>query len=224
MRHTAPPDASGLQRQPLDRLSAALTRYRRNGRHARIIRRIAAALLLVAAGVIAVTDSTADTADGATVQVVARDLPTGATLQASDLRTIAVRSPPDGALPAQSAAAGRVLAGPIRKGEIVTDVRLLSAAGPSPGPGQAAVPVRPDDSATVALLTPGMRVAVIGVDQTGAASTLTDQAVVLWIPEQDPGTIGAPAAGRLVVLGVPRAVADTVAATAITGSIGLRFA
>ena len=86
------------------------------------------------------------------------------------------------------------------------------------------VPVRPDDAATVALLRPGMRVAVIGVGADGAAHTLTDDAVVLWIPSDDGGSVTTARAGRLVVLSVPDAVADPIAAMGITGAIGLRFA
>lgn len=224
MRHAPAPDSRALQPRLPDRLLSALGRYRRGGRRVRTIRRIAAVLLLVGAGVVATAGPSPGSAGGTAVAVVARDLPAGATLRASDLRSTAMRSPPDGAIDARPPPTGRVLAGPIRRGEVLTDVRLLDASGPRPGPGRAAVPVRPDDPGTVALLTPGMRVAVIGVDRDGTARTLTDDAVVLWIPDTESTATGTGGGGRLVVLSVPQSVADAIAATAITGAIGLRFA
>src|SRR5699024_6265913 len=135
--------------------------------------------------------------------------------------------PPAGAQRDPAALRGQVVSGPVRRGEILTDVRLVGDHGPSPGPGRSAVPVRPHDPDTVALLTTGMRVSVIGVAADGTAHTLTDDALVLSIPPSDPDTgVGAGRAdhGRLVVLSVPDAAADSVATMAITGAIGLRFA
>lgn len=212
-----------MQRRLPDRLLTALGRHRRGGRRARTIRRVAAVLLLVAAGVVATAGPSPGSTGGTAVPVAARDLPAGATLRPGDVRTTAVASPPNGVLPANPLPTGRVLAAPVRGGEILTDVRLLGRDGPRPGRGRAAVPVRPDDPGTVGLLKPGMRVAVIGVERDGVAHTLTDDAVVLWIPVA--GDAATPTTGsRLVVLSVPRRVADRIAATAITGSIGLRFA
>jgi Flp pilus assembly protein CpaB len=217
-----PPDTRGLQRRLPDRVMVALGRHRMGGRRARTARRVAALLLLASAGVLAAAQPS-PAGSGVPVLAAARDLPAGATLAPGDLATTALAAPPNGALAAGSAAAGRGLSGPVRRGEVLTDVRLLGADGPQPGPGRVAVPIRPDDPGMVDLLSPGMRVAIIGVGSDGAAQTLTDDAVVLWIPASDAGA--APAGrGRLVVLAVPTAVADRVAAVAITGSVGLRFA
>jgi len=221
MRHAPAPDAHDLQRGPVDRLLTALARYRRGGRRMRTLRRVAALGLLIAAGVLA-TARPSPASDGTAVQVVSRDLDAGATLQSNDLRTTVLRAPPDGALPGDHPPTGRVLAAPVRRGEVLTDVRLLGPDGPRPGPGRAAVPVRPADSATVDLLHAGMRVAVIGVQADGTVRTLTTDAVVLRVP---PAATGVGQNGdRLVVLSVPTGVADAIAATAITGTIGLRFA
>jgi Flp pilus assembly protein CpaB len=225
MRHSPAPDSHDLQRRPVDRLLTALSGHRRGGRRARAVRRMAAVALLVGAAVLATAGPSPAARGGTVVQVASRDLPAGATLQPPDLRTSAIPSPPDGALPATPAPIGRVLAAPVRQGEILTDVRLLDSGGPRPGPGRVAVPVRPDDAGTVSLLQPGMRVAVIGVQADGTARTLTGDAVVLWVPDAGTDTgVVAQHEGRLVVLSVPKAVADAVAATAITGSIGIRFA
>jgi len=221
MRHAPVPDAHDLQRRPVDRLLTALARYRRGGRRMRTLRRVAALGLLIAAGVLA-TAGPSPAADGTAVQVVSHDLPAGATVRPADLLTTVLRAPPDGALPAEQSPIGRVLAAPVRRGEVLTDVRLLGPGGPRPGPGRAAVPVRPADSATVDLLRAGMRVAVIGVQADGTVRTLTTDAVVLQVPPAQTGA--GPNGGRLVVLSVPEKVADAIAATAITGTIGLRFA
>ncbi len=222
MRHDAVPGASDLQHRLPERLFIALSRYRRGGRRTRTVRRIAALVLLVAAGAMATT-SPSPAAAGTHVLVAARDLATGSILAAGDLRTVAVRAPPDGALQKDDPPLGQVLAAPVRKGEIITDVRLLTGDGPLAGPGRSAVPVRPDDPDAVALLRPGMRVAAIGVDTDGVAHTLTDDAIVLWVPAPEDASGGAAHGGRLVVLSVPESAADRVAAMAITGAIGIRF-
>lgn len=203
-----------------------LGRYRRGGRRARAVRRALALALLMAAAALALAQPPTPS-PGIAVTAAAHDLGTGATLHAADLTTTRVTDPPDGALSDPEALQGRVLSGPVRRGEILTDVRLVGEDGPSPGPGRSAVPVRPHDPDTVALLTTGMRVSVIGVSADGTARALTDDALVLSIPPAAPaaGVDGGHSEhGRLVVLSVPDAAADSVATVAITGTIGLRFA
>ena len=103
---------------------------------------------------------------------------------------------------------------------MITDVRLVAAAGPDPGPGRAAVPVRPADPAIVDLLEPGMHVAVLLVGDDGAARPLAADAVVLRIaPAPDSGPRGTP--DRAVR---PGEVADRLAAATLAGTIALRFA
>ena len=77
-----------------------------------------------------------------------------------------------------------MLAGPARRGEVITDVRLAEPVGPDPGPGRVAVPVRPADPAIVDLLGPGMHVAVLVVSEAGEASVLAADAVVLVVAGQ----------------------------------------
>ena len=151
---------------------------------------------------------------------IVHDLPAGSTLGAADLTTLMLTAVPDGALRAPPQAVGHLLSAPVRRGEVLTDVRLLSATGPSPGPGRVAVPIRPTDPGTVDLLTPGVHVAVLSVAENGVATLLAADAVVLDIPptsKSDP-------AKRLVVLSVPRTVADRVTAASVTGVIAMRFA
>jgi pilus assembly protein CpaB len=94
---------------------------------------------------------------GVPVLAAARDLP-GGRLSASDVTV--VRLPPDalpdGVLRPGTPVAGRVVAGPMRRGEPITDVRLL---GPgilrAQGQGLVATPVRIADARVAELLSPG---------------------------------------------------------------------
>jgi hypothetical protein len=196
-----------------------------------VIRRVLALGLFLLAGTLAVAPRPTP-GDGVSVWTAGRSLPAGTTLSMSDVVAARATGPPDGALPSDASIAGRVLAGPVRRGEILTDVRLVGPDGPDPGPGRIAVPVRPADPGTVELLSPGTHVAVVGVTQDGTVRPLTDDAVVLAIRRPGSGGAGsvngmAPggsSAAALVVLSVPSAAADAVTAMALTGSIGFRFA
>ncbi len=209
---------AGLAPRWPDRLATVAANRRRGGRRGRMLRRAVAALLLIGAGVIAVADRQGPAA-GIRVVAAARDLPAGASVTSSDLITVALPTVPDGALISTPQVIGRLLSSPVRKGEVLTDVRLVSHAGPDPGPGRVAVPVRPADPATVDLLSPGVHVAVLVVGDDGQVAVLASDAVVLAIP---PPSKSEPAK-RLVVLAVPSAAADRITASGITGAVALRF-
>lgn len=177
-----------------------------------------AAALVLAAGLIAIAPQ--DPVVGDPVLVVVRDLPIGTSLQAGDVESARVPDPPDGAARDPTGLIGRVLAGPVRRGEVVTDVRLVAPAGPDPGPGRVAVPVQPADPAIVDLLAVGMRVAVVLVGEDGSPTLLAADAVVLVVADRgDRGSTGRP-----VVLAVPLETADRIVASALSGAIALRFA
>jgi len=182
-----------------------------------MLRRATAVCLIVAAGVVAV--SPPEPPAGAELVALTRDLPVGARIDAADLQLVHDTTAPDGAVRDPAAAVGRILAGPARRGEIITDVRLTDPVGPNPGPGRVAVPVRPADPAIVDLLGPGMHVAVVSVGEAGEASLLADDAVVLVVPaKSERGSTDRP-----VVLAVPEESADHIVAAAIAGTIALRF-
>ena len=108
--------------------------------------------------------------------MAARDLAAGAVLARADLRTAAL---PAGLVPAGAARelpalVGRTVAGPVRRGEALTDVRLVGP-GLTAGLGpqeSSAVPVRLADAEAAALVRPGDRIDVLGtpVEAVGPSS------------------------------------------------------
>lgn len=219
-RYFAP---STLNRPLPGRMAVAIASYRRGGRRWRIIRRALALLLVLAAGVLAIMQQP-DEPVGTSVYAATRDLPIGHLVAATDFRQVTVTLAPQGALLPPETISGHSLASAVRRGEILTDVRLVDTAGPQAGPGRTAVPVRAIEPAVAALLAPGMHVALFAVNELDSAALLTDDAIVLWTPEPHQGERIGGAATQLVVLSVANDVADTVAAAALSGTIGVRFA
>ncbi|MFF5213348.1 Flp pilus assembly protein CpaB [Streptosporangium sp. NPDC000396] len=154
------------------------------GRRHRLIATAVAALAMACA-VIGLRPNAASV----TVLAAARDLPSG-TLDAADLKTVALRpdTVPDGALKPGTPINGRILAGPIRRGEPLTDVRLL---GPSllaaHGAGTVATPVRVADPETARLLSPGDLVDVLAApstwDGSAPARIVAEDVTVLASPD-----------------------------------------
>jgi len=210
--------SAGLAPRWRDRIWLAAVGRRRGGRASRVARRALALVLVVIAGIIALGPRRA-AEPGSPVLVLTRDLPIGATIAGGDVDVGRQTAVPDGAIAEPATAVGRVLAGPTRRGEVLTDVRLAGTVGPDPGPGRVAVPVRPADPAIVDLLGAGMHVAVIAVDEDGSAELLAPDAVVLSIATESARGRG----DRPVVLAVPAETADRIAATALTGTIAVRF-
>jgi hypothetical protein len=209
--------STGLQPRWYDRIRQAFADRRRGGRFPRTLRRVLAIALVLAAGVIALLPPAPTGGDP--VVALARDLPIGARLESADLQILRAQQVPDGAVLDPTMIVGRVLAGQARRGEVVTDVRLADPAGPDPGPGRVAVPVRPADPAIVDLLAPGMHVAVIAVGEDGTAAVLATDAVVLVVPV----VADRSDADRPIVLAVPAEAADRIVAAALTGTVALRF-
>ncbi|MEV0150381.1 MULTISPECIES: SAF domain-containing protein [unclassified Nonomuraea] len=113
-----------------------------------------------------------------TVLVAARDLAPGV-LRPGDVRAVSLTPAPDGAL--RTGAVGRVLAGPMRRGEPFTDARLLHSLHlPA---GTVATPVRIADADVASLLSPGSTIAVLAAWEGQSAQLVADDVTVVTIPK-----------------------------------------
>ena len=195
-----------------------------------LLRVLARRRRLLAAGFAAAAVATAlpllapTPAAGRTVLAAARDLPAGSALTAGDLVPLSL---PDAAVPAGALAGdtdvtGRVVAGAVRRGEPITDVRLL---GPgllalSDSADLVAVPVRLADPASAGLLRAGDRVDVLaaGTAPEGplSAAVVASEVTVLAVPQQVPELDGA-----LVVLATTSPTAARLAAAAVSSRLSV---
>ena len=120
-------------------------------------RRVAAGALVVLAAVAALrSDPHGDQAD---IVVAARDLSPGIELTAADVRLEkrSAATVPDGSQSTVDKVVGSTLAGPARRGEVLTDVRLLGPrlAQSAAGPDARIVPLHLADTALLDLVRPG---------------------------------------------------------------------
>lgn len=186
-------------------------------------RRLAAALLASGALVLAITP--ADPAPARTtappqtaVLVATRDLAAGLTVGPADLQPAQRASAqlPDGALVAGVDVVGRVVTGSIRRGEIITDRRLLGPGlSASLGAGEVASPVRLVDLEVAALLRPGDRIDILAATEDATSAVVVAAGVtVLAVPltESRDGQRSEPLG--LVVVAVDQETAATLAAAA----------
>ncbi|ORV82999.1 flagellar biosynthesis protein FlgA [Mycobacterium interjectum] len=198
-----------------------------------LARRVAAGGLVVLAGVATLRSD--PHGDDIEVVVAARDLRPGAALNADDVR-LEKRSAttiPDGSQRDVATVAGSMLAGPTRRGEVLTDVRLLgsrlaeAAIGSKAGPGARIVPLHLADGALIDLLRVGDVVDVLAAPAADAPATgapavtkvvATDAVVVLVSPKQK---VQAADSDRVVLVALPARVANTVAGTALGQSVTL---
>jgi pilus assembly protein CpaB len=189
-------------------------------------RRVVAAALLglsVLLALSAVRPAAPPTTD---VVVTTRDLPSGALVAATDVRTVAwpSRLVPGGTLAAVDGVVGRRTVGEIRAGEPVTDVRLTTPDGlaAAAGDDRVAAPVRLADASVGGLLESGALVDVIAADGQGSARVVAHGVPVLSVSATD--ATGDSFAGVLVVLSVESSTATELAAAAAVGplSVALR--
>jgi Flp pilus assembly protein CpaB len=168
-----------------------------------------------------------------TVPVVsaARDLPAGTRLGDDDV-TVARVTPaaaPDGALPRTDLALGGTLVSAVRRGELLTDVRLVGRAAVGRlGPGLVATPARIADAESVRLLRPGDVVDVLaagapGDGSAGGQARLVASAVrVLTVPRSGSAAFGATLGeGALVVLATSDETAARLAGAAVTDRLSV---
>jgi Flp pilus assembly protein CpaB len=192
-------------------------------------RRVAAGALVLLAAVAALRP---DPDDGRSdVVVAARDLAPGIELTAADLR-IESRSTttiPDGSQVDRDELVGSTLAGPARRGEVLTDVRVLGSrlTDAAAGPDARVVPLHLTDAALLELVRPGDVVDVLAVSSSAAAGdgadsrprvVATDAVVVLVSPRsKDVGRDG------VVLVALPVWKANDVAGASLSQAITLTF-
>lgn len=187
-------------------------------------RRVAAGALVVLAGVAAVrSDPDGDRVD---VLVAARDLKPGTALSADDVRIEKrlAATVPDGSQARLEVVLGSTLASPTRRGEVLTDVRLLGSrlAESAAGPNARIVPLHLADAALIDLVRVGDVVDVLAApasDAPVASRLLATDAIVVLISAQQKAL--GPGNDRVVLVALPVRVAATVAGAALGQTVTL---
>lgn len=219
------------------RAAAAGRSLRRTARRAR--RPVAALLLAGATALVVHAAVRQPEAVGVTsVVVAARDLPTGADPSSgTEVLALPAGAVPEGALVPSSPALldGSQLAAPVRRGEVLTDVRLTGAASllSALAPGEVALPVPVASPLPEGLVSPGRHVAVLpagdgggwatgGADASGRAAVVSD-AVVLAVSggATATGLLPSGTSSTVVVLALPEGDAARVAAASGSGGVVL---
>ena len=186
-------------------------------------RRRPLAALLAAAAVVAGLHELRPPPDVVAVLTAARDLPAGTTLHERDLTSVdyAAGTAPTGLA---GDAVGRVLAGPVRAGEPVTDVRLVGAELAAAYPASVAIPVRLPDAGMTALLQLGDRIDLVAADPQGVtARVVASDLTVVALPQPDEEALASGLPGRLVVLAAPEAAREDMAQAAVTGFLTFTY-
>lgn len=193
-----------------------------------MFRRLTAALLAATAVILLVQDTAGN--DRLVVVTAARDLTPGTVLADVDLAVTEwdASTVPAGTLLAVEDANGHTVTGPVRAGELLTDVRLLGSrtATAALGVDARVVPVHLADAAVTELLREGDRVDVLtvdepvrddgGVDATPMPRILASGATVVLV-SPDSGRQGR--ADRVVLLALPTNDATAVAAASLVSAL-----
>ena len=193
-----------------------------------LARRVAAAGLVLLAGVAALRPDPAG--ELAAVVVAAHDLTPGSALTADDVRieTRLATAIPDGSQADLGAVVGSTLASPTRRGEVLTDVRLLSSrlAESTAGPGARIVPLRLADDALIDLVRVGDVVDILAAPTTDAradsqsfAKVVATDAVVVLVSAK--GKVRDAGTDRVVLVALPARVANAVAGSALGQAVTL---
>jgi pilus assembly protein CpaB len=160
------------------------------------------------------------------VAVTTTDLAPGSVLTAGDVTVARLPAEfvPSGVIGDPGPLVGRVLAGGVRAGEPLTDVRLVGAGLTALLPeGMVAAPVRLADLAVAGLVRTGDRVDVLATaPETVAAEVVAAAALVLAAPSGAPDPEVDASAGLLVIAVDPATAARLAAAsTAATLTVSL---
>jgi pilus assembly protein CpaB len=178
--------------------------------------------LLAALAVLALVETLAPAAPASRLVVVAaHDLVAGSTLASGDLALVGMppQLVPAGAAASREDVIGEVVAGPMRAGEVVTDLRLLGPSLVAGYPrGTVAAPIRVRDAAVAGLLNVGDRIDVYAArSDTALADLVAAEVTVVALPRDD----DASQQGGLVVLAVTGAEAAALAEAAATAPLSV---
>lgn len=203
-----------------------MRRFRRPRTPVHLARRIAATLLAVVAIVLALRPSPALPGNprpaAVGVAVAAADLPAGTVLSLAEL---AVAQLPPSAVPSGTARepaplVGRVLAGSVRSGEPLTDVRLVGTGLTRLLPeGQVAAPVRLADLAVAALVRTGDRVDVLATPHDAARTEVVAADALVLATDGRPRAASGDPGGGLLLLAVDAATAERLAAASAAATL-----
>ena len=192
--------------------------------HTLAARRIAAGVLVLLAAFAALRPDPAD--EHADVMVAAHDLSPGTPLTVEDVR-IEKRSAttlPEGAQSSPGSVVGATLAGPARRGEVLTDARILGPrlAGLAAGPDARIVPLHLADAAVLDLLRSGDVVDVLGAPSAGsdAAPRLLAANAIVVLVSAKPNTAGG-GNDRVVLVALPGAAANALAGATLVQTVTL---
>jgi Flp pilus assembly protein CpaB len=193
-----------------------------------LARRVAAGGLVVLAGIAALRSN--PQGDRVDVVVAARDLGSGTALTESDVRVEKrlATTVPEGSLTDPGQLPGATLASPTRRGEVLTDVRLLGSrlAESTAGPGARIVPLHLADGALIDLVRVGDVVDVLAaptgeVQQPSPAvsKVIATDAVVVLVSAKE--KLRSSESDRVVLVALPARVANTVAGSALGQTVTL---
>lgn len=186
-------------------------------------RRVTAAALVVLAGVATIRSN--PQGDRLDVVVASHDIAPGTALTINDvsLESRSAQTVPDGAATDTAAVVQSTLAGPARRGEILTDVRLLGRRLTEAAAGTDAriVGVHPADAALIDLVRPGDVVDVVtaapddAAGPPGAARVLASGGIVVLVSDKHNHD------DRVVLVALPATAAVAVAGATLGQAVTL---
>lgn len=190
-----------------------------------LARRVTAGALVALAGVAALHSDPGEGQVG--VVVTTRDISPGTVLTGDDVsvENHSAKTIPDGTPGDVATVLGTTLAGPARRGEVLTDVRLLGKrlTEAAAGPDARIVPIHPADGALADLVRPGDVVDVVtagadsAVDSPSAPRIVAAGGVVVLVSEKQNATSD----DRVVLVALPAAAATAVAGAALVQTVTL---
>jgi len=189
-----------------------------------LARRVAAGALVILAALAAFRPDPTDEQGEAVI--AAHDLSPGVTLTPDDVRLErrSAATLPEGSQDNLESVVGATLAGPTRRGEVLTDVRVLGSrlAGLTTGPDARIVPLHLTDAAVLDLIRPGDVVDVLGATSAAAdphPQVIASAAIVVLVSAKQK-TAGA-GNDRVVLVALPAPAANALAGATLVQTVTL---